>query len=188
MLEPSDSELIKQCLEGDNIGFDALVKRYQKRVFGYCYKMLGDADQASDAAQESFVKAYHALGSFKLGAELLPWLLRIANNTSIDHARSRTRKQTGSLDEFGADTNPALCSDESPEKSLLQAERTRLAREAVLELPTKHRSVLVMFYFDAMSVKQISQALDRPEGTVKYDLHTAREMLRHKLEGVVVEV
>lgn len=69
----------------------------------------------------------------------------------------------------------------------MKSETARLAREAMMSLPVKHRSVLVMFYFNQMSVKEISKALDRPEGTVKYDLHMAREALRRNLDGVVID-
>ena len=62
---PSDAELVQRCLAGDNAGFDLLVRKYQRQVYSLCYRMLGDADEAADAAQESFIKAYHALESFR---------------------------------------------------------------------------------------------------------------------------
>lgn len=92
-MQTSDADLIRQCLEGDNLGFDVLVKRYQKRVLGYCYRILGNIDLASDATQESFVKAYYALENFRPDAEVLPWLLRIANNTSIDMMRTKNEAE-----------------------------------------------------------------------------------------------
>ncbi len=73
----SDAELVQRCLCGDNAGFDDLVKAYQKQVYYFCYRMLGHSDEAADAAQESFLKAYHALDRFKQDASFLTWVLKI---------------------------------------------------------------------------------------------------------------
>ena len=186
-MEPSDADLVQRCLQGDNSGFDLLVKKYQRQVRSLCYRMVGNADDAADAAQESFVKAYHALEKFRRDAEFLTWLFRIANNTCIDLLRKRTKRQADSLDEPAAEINPLPSADASPEQAVLRDETDRLVHEAVLRLPEKYRAALVMFHFNSMSIKEISEALGRPEGTVKSDLHIAREMLRRKLEGVVVQ-
>lgn len=187
-MDTPDADLIRRCIEGDNKGFDTLVKRYQKRVCGFCYRILGDSDQAADASQESFMKAYYALENFRADALFLPWLMKIASNTCIDAARKRTRRQTECLDERESDLKSISCGEPTPEEDLLKSERAEITRQAILELPMKCRTALVMFYYSGMGIKDISKALGRPEGTVKYDLHTAREMLRRKLEGIVVEI
>jgi RNA polymerase sigma-70 factor (ECF subfamily) len=186
-LEASDADLIRQCLADDNNGFDLLVKRYQKRIIGFCYKMLGNADQASDAAQDTFVKAYYALDRFKLDAAFLPWILRIASNTCTDMLRSRAR-QADSLDEIPADIGPIAPEEDTPEQKMLVSENERLTREALMSLPERNRTVLVMFYFNRLSIKEISKILDKPVGSIKYDLHTAREALRRRLKGMMVGV
>lgn len=169
------------------MGFDLLVKRYERQVYGFCRRMLDDADDAADAAQESFLKAYHALENFRRDARFLTWLFKIASNTCIDLSRQRGRRQTSSLDEIAAERDRLPSSDPSPEQALLRGEADRLIRDAVLTLPEKYRVTLVMFHFSGMSIRDISKAIGRPEGTVKSGLHIAREMLRRKLEGVVVE-
>jgi len=186
-LEPSDADLVRQCLQGDNVGFDLLVKRYQKQVYGLCYRMLGDADEAADAAQESFVKAYNALAGFRLDAKFLTWMFRIANNTCIDMSRQRKSRQTVSLDDMAGEPS-VPDSPDGPEETVLRGESDRLVQEAVSRLPEKYRTALVMFHFSGMSIRDISKAIGRPEGTVKSDLHIAREMLRQKLEGVVADL
>ena len=184
----SDAELIEQCLQGNNRAFDVLVGRYQRQVYSFCYGMLGNADDASDASQDAFVKTYHALESFRRDAQFLTWMLRIASNVCIDLYRRRTRHQSASLDDEAQGIGEIPSSEPMPDDLLRRCEGDRLILDAVARLPEKHRSAVVMFYFNGMSIKDISQALGRPEGTVKSDLHFAREMLRRKLEGVVVEV
>lgn len=185
-MEPSDANLVQQCLRGDNKGFDLLAKRYQRQVYSFCYRMLGDAEEAADAAQESFVKAYYALENFRLDAKFSTWLFRIASNACIDLSRRRKSRRTVSLDEVEAEAGPSASEDAGPEQVVLRGETDRLVHEAVECLPEKYRTALVMFHFNEMSIRDISEALGRPEGTVKSDLHIGREMLRRKLEGVVV--
>jgi RNA polymerase sigma-70 factor, ECF subfamily len=189
-LDFSDAELIGQCLQGDNGAFDVLVGRYQRQVYNFCYGMLGNADDASDASQDAFVKTYYALEKFRRDAQFLTWVLRIASNVCIDLYRRRSRHQTASLDDD--DQSKSIgeipSRDPAPDDLMQRCEGDRLILDAVARLPERHRSAVVMFHFSGMSIKDISRALGRPEGTVKSDLHIAREMLRRKLEGVVVEV
>ena len=184
----SDAELVRQCLQGDNAGFDALVKTYQRQVYYFCYRMLGNAEESSDAAQETFLKAYRALESFREEAQFLSWLLKIASNTCIDRSRSRARKPSVALEDLGEERMEFTSEAPTPEESSLRGESDRLVREAVTKLPEKYREALVLFHFNGMSIKQISQALGRPENTIKSDLHIGREALRRKLEGVVVSI
>lgn len=177
----SDADLIQQCLQGDNAGFDLLVRKYQRPVYNFCYGMLGNSEDASDAAQEAFVKAYHALDGFRKDAQFLTWMLRIANNVSIDLWRKRSRCQAASIDDDEQGVMEIPSTDPSPDHLLLRDEGDRLVHDAISRLPEKYRSSLVMFYLNSMSIKEISHALGRPEGTVKSDLHVGREKLRRKL-------
>lgn len=181
----SDAELVRQCLQGDNAGFDALVKTYQRQVYYFCYRMLGNAEEAADVAQATFIKAYNALESFRQEAQFLSWLLKIASNACIDRTRSRARRPSVALEDMGEERLEFTSETPTPEESALQGESDRLLREAVLGLPEKYRETLVLFHFNGMSIKEISQTLGRPENTIKSDLHIGREKLRQKLEGVV---
>lgn len=184
----SDADLIRQCLQGNNQAFDVLVQRYQRQVYSFCYGMLGNGDDASDASQEAFMKAYHALESFRQDAQFLTWIFRIASNVCVDTHRWRSRRESASLDDEDQGYGEIPSHDPTPDDLLQICEGDRLVLDAVTRLPEKYRSALVLFHFSGMSIKDISRALGRPEGTVKSDLHIAREMLRRKLEGVVVEV
>ena len=185
---PSDAELVQRCLAGDNAGFDLLVRKYQRQVHGLCYRMLGDADEAADAAQESFIKAYHALESFRQDAQFLTWVTRIARNACLDSVRRRAVRQADSIDddESGAGSLPSGAP--SPEEAALRSDAKRRLDAAILDLPESHRAALVMFHFSGLTISEISRALGRPEGTVKSDLHHARERLRRRLEGVEVSL
>lgn len=185
MLESSDAQLVGQCLQGDNRGFDGLVKRYQRRIICFCYRMLGDADLASDAAQESFLKAYRALDNFRTDASFLSWMFKIAGNTCLDILRKQSRQRTDSLEDSPAEIGLLSDASHSPEKSAIFNENDRIIRQAILDLPENYRQPIVMFYFGDLSLKEVAETLERPEGTIKSCLHTAREMLRRKLEGVV---
>lgn len=184
-MEASDAELVRRCLRGDNAGFDALVKHYQRQVYCFCYRMLGNAEESADAAQESFVKAYHALENFREDASFLTWLFKIASNTCIDRSRSRARRPSVAIEEIGEDSRELVSDALSTEESVMRDESDRMVREAISRLPDRYRASLVLFHLSGMSIRDISQALGRPENTVKSDLRTAREMLRRKLEGVV---
>lgn len=184
----SDADLINQCLRGDNAGFDLLVRKYQKQVYHQCFGMLGNAEDASDAVQDAFVKAYHALAGFRKDASFLSWIMRIANNACVDLWRRKGRRNVLSLDDDDGGLTDLPSAELDPETTILGAESRRLVQDALSRMPERHRSTLAMFYFGGMSVREIGQTLGRPEGTIKSDLHFAREMLRRKLEGVVVEV
>lgn len=178
---PSDADLVQRCLDGDNTGFDLLVKKYQRQVYSLCYRMLGDADDASDAGQESFIKAYHALESFRQDAQFLTWMFRIARNACLDSVRRRAVRQADSLDDDESVARVAASDAPTPEQVSLESDRNRLLQAAMQELSEVHRAVLVMFHFDGLTIGEISKALGRPEGTVKSDLHYAREKLRRRL-------
>jgi len=183
-LQTSDSELVQKCLHGDNSAFDALVRRYQKQVFGLCCRMLGDDAEAADAAQESFIKAYNAMSSINKDRSFLSWMFRIANNCCIDFLRKRSRRKVVSFEDIEGNISD---SGSTPERISMKKETARILQAALMHLPEKFRAPLVMFHFSEMKIKEISEILRKPEGTIKSDLHQAREMLRRRLEGVVIE-
>lgn len=143
--------------------------------------MLGDCETAGDVTQESFLKAYKALRTYRNSSSFLSWIFRIANNTCIDLLRKKARMSESNID----DCERLAGSVPSPEKSTMENETNRTIQAALMYLPEKYRSVMVMFHFSGMGIRDISEALGKPEGTVKSDLHHGRELLRRRLEGVV---
>lgn len=181
----NDADLVRQCLQGDNMAFDELVKRYQRQLYTFCYHMLGNYDDAVETVQDTLVKAYHALDRFRQDANFRNWLFRIALNTCIDVTRTCKRRRLQSLEDTEAMIDRIQEGKPSPEDEAMQAHQRALLMQAVINLPEHYRLPLVMFHFNGMSIKEISRTLGRPEGTVKSDLHLAREMLRRRLEGVI---
>ena len=180
-IDRSDGELVRLCLAGDNSAYDELVGRHQKLLYNYCYRMLGNADDASDVVQEAFVNAYRALARFRIDASFGAWLHRIAHNLCVDKHRARGRAGHCSIDDAcDAGCEPAD-DDMSPPELAQLSELGETLQKAIMELPPKYRSVVIMRHFQGMSIREISEALKIPEGTVKANLHRARSILRGKL-------
>jgi RNA polymerase sigma-70 factor (ECF subfamily) len=182
-VEKPDAELARLTLRGDSTAYNGLVRRYQRQVYSLAYRMTGNAEDASDLAQETFVRAYTALGSFRQDASFLTWLYKITSNLCIDQLRSRKAKSTHSLDvELSEGREPAeTCRSLAPEDSAVRGAVQEIVQRAVLNLPEKYRLVVVMRHLQDMSVDEIARILDLPTGTVKTHLFRAREMLRERL-------
>ena len=177
----SEADLVRACLAGDNSSYDELVRRHQKLLYNFCYRMLGNGEDAGDAVQEAFVRAYRALGRFRQGSPFGPWLYRIAHNVCIDKQRARSRAACASLEEQGENGWEPMDEGASPHDQAENGELGDTLQEAISELPPKYRSVIVMKHFQQMDIKEISATLRIPEGTVKANLHRARHLLRRKL-------
>lgn len=184
-MEVPDSELIAQCLRGHNNAFNILVERYQKQIYLYCARILGNPDDASDAVQDCFIKAYYALNSFRSDSPFMPWLFRIARNACIDITRMRSRRNTSSIDEIEEARGSLPSNEPNPEECALKNEADEFVMDAIQRLPERYRTAITLFHVNRLSIREISIAMGRPEGTVKSDLHHAREMLRCSLEGEV---
>jgi RNA polymerase sigma-70 factor (ECF subfamily) len=178
---PPDAVLVKQAVAGDAEAFDQLVDRHYRALFGLAYRMLGNSDDASDAVQETFVKAYRALKDFQPDKPLRPWLYKICSNVVIDLGRART-KAPDPLENHAhslGDAGPA------PEEQLLTNERHRQVHTAVARLPEKYRQIVVLRHFQHMDVEEIASFMNAPEGTVKSWLFRARAMLRRELDCLI---
>jgi len=184
----NDAYLIERALENDLPAFEALVARYQTRITAYAARMLGDVDEAEDVAQETFIKAYRSLDSFRGASSFSTWLYRIATNLCIDRARARKRRPQSAYsldepydkdDESGTRDVPDITAE--PSRGVERDELRRQVRETVAEMPEKLRSVLVMCDIQGMAYEQIAQALDCPIGTVKSRLFHARADLARRL-------
>jgi RNA polymerase sigma-70 factor (ECF subfamily) len=190
--QPSDVELIRQCRRGDIERFSLLVARYQDRIYNLALRLLDDREDALDAAQETFVKAFGALAEFQLDRPFAPWLYRIATNVCFGLLRKR-RPGTVAMDglEEGA-TGRQLTqafdigtAQADPERCLEQAIRDEEIHRAVLTLPEPYRSVVLLRYMEEMSYEAIASVLEMPMGTVKTCLHRARKRLRAILQPLI---
>jgi RNA polymerase sigma-70 factor, ECF subfamily len=182
---PSDDEVIRRCQRGDVELFGVLVKRYQDRLYNLCFRLLGGSEDARDAAQESFIRAFEALGRFELGRPFAPWLFRIATNSCYGILRKRgvSILSLDALEEPEAiSVADAGSSRGDPQQSLDRAVRDEEIRQTVLALPEPYRTVVLLRHMEELSYEAIAEVLAMPLGTVKTTLHRARQRLRQALE------
>jgi RNA polymerase sigma-70 factor (ECF subfamily) len=178
---PSDESLAARAATGDRSAFDRLVERHQSPLLNFCYRMLGDPDDAADAAQQSFVQAYLHLPRARLDLPFRPWLYRIARNQCLDRLRAR---RTVALPEpadegdgeapGGSLVDPSPLPDEVAERHDLQ----RLLAEAIGSLPERYRAVVSMRYVTDLTFAEVGQALGLPENTVKTFFQRSKGLLR----------
>jgi len=183
----TDASLVRRCLRGDADSYDVLVRRYQRQVYSLLYRMLGNADDADDLVQDTFVRAYNALHSFRQDASFLTWLYKIASNLSIDLLRTRKSKGTASLDEeIECGREPATPERESsPETAAVRGSVSEVVHHEIMNLPERYRRVVLLRHVSDMTIEEIACRLELPTGTVKTHLFRAREMLRDRLRPVL---
>lgn len=179
---------IKQVKNGDQNAFAEIVELYKDKVYQICYRMLGNQHEAEDIAQEAFIRAYVNIHSYDMKRKFSTWLFRIATNLSID--RIRKKKPDYYLDAEVAGTegltmySQIAADDPLPETEVETLELQDMIQQEILRLPEKYRAVIVLKYIEDLSLKEISDILDLPIGTVKTRIHRGREALRTKLRYV----
>lgn len=164
--------------------FDEIVREHQNAVYGAALRILGDRDAALDAANQAFIKAYRAIGTYDPARPIRPWLLRIAMNEAISIGRSRSRDRGRQAPEADA----ARLSDPraTPEVDTLEREARDGIRAAVARLPELYRVVVVLRYFNELSLEEVASVTGRSVSTVGVQLLRARQLLRKEIEGTVV--
>lgn len=184
--------LVRDALAGDRRAFDLLVLRHGDMLFNLCFRMLGDYDEASDCAQDAFIRAYHALGGFRGEAAFPTWLYRIAVNickNRLASAEYRRSRKTVRLEGTGADDTllPAngRASFSNPAARFEREERESVIQRALDGLPPDEKTVAVLRDIEGRSYEEIAMLTGLRLGTVKSRLARARRRLRSKLEGIV---
>ncbi|MBW2059590.1 MAG: sigma-70 family RNA polymerase sigma factor [Deltaproteobacteria bacterium] len=188
-----DREMVSAFQAGSRAAFDRLVLKHKDRLVNLCYWFLGDYDEASDAAQETFIKVYRSLKGFRFESAFSTWLYRIAVNTCRNRVKSaeyRRRGETVSLDNPGAQGKadpPLEIRDESrsPRAELEKKERLRLIKKAIDSLPAEQKAVVTLRDIEGLCYDEIATITGFSLGTVKSRLARARLDLRKKLKGVV---
>jgi RNA polymerase sigma factor (sigma-70 family) len=178
---PTEAELVERAQRGDVSAYERIVETYQGIAFRVAYLVAGDPNEAEDAAQEAFVKAYRALPRFRKGAPVRPWLLQIVANEARNRRRAEARQTRLAL-RAAAETRPGEAAP-SPEAAVLEAEtRTRLLN-AVERLREEERLVIACRYFLELSEEETAAALGLRKGTVKSRTSRALGHLRTHMEG-----
>ena len=191
--EPSDETLAARAAAGDDCAFEAIVERYQGRVFRLACRLTSDSD-APDVLQETFLQVYRHLPSFRGESQFRTWLYRIASNAALMHRRARQRRPGEPLDVFlprfnaegqhvstPAELQVASRADELLDRQFL-AEK---AREVMARLPDLYRDAFVLRDLEEMSTDEVARALGVTAATVRQRVHRARLMLRGYLSDLV---
>ena len=180
---PTDEELVDAFQAGELSAFDALVRRWERKIQGAIYRVMGTEEEARDLCQETFLKAYRSLASFKREARFSSWLYQIALNLCRDRMRRRRGRTMISLDAMD-DEGASLPGRQEP-SPLDLAESGALARtvaEAVNGLPDEQREVIVLKEYQDLTFLEIAEILDVPLSTVKTRLYRGLGQLRLRLE------
>lgn len=183
LLMSTDEQLLAAHLRGERDAFAVLVERYQRDLYHFLVRFLGDPAAADDVFQEAFIQVHQSGHQFETGRTFKPWLFTIAANKARDYLRSRNRRQTvplqATIDPNGDDGHQFIdllkSIEASPTAHLEQEELQHHVQSAIQRMPENLREVLVLAYFNQFPYKQIAEVLGVPLGTVKSRLHAAVE-------------
>jgi RNA polymerase sigma-70 factor (ECF subfamily) len=176
-----DAELVEQARRGAVEAYTELVGRYQEVAFRAAYLILGDADAAADATQEGFIAMHAALGRFRNGEPVRPWVLTIVGNRARNLRRSAGRRTAATL---RLSSNGPPRTTASAEEAVTARERQAAVLQAVNELGPDERAVVACRYFLGLSEAESSRLLGLPPGTIKSRLWRARQRLRERLAAI----
>lgn len=185
-----EADLVKRARRGDLRAYDELVRRYQERIYATIYHMTANHEDANDLAQEAFIKAFHALKSFKGGSSFYTWVYRIAVNKTINFLKQRKHKAAMSLDDldFNAEHDPdlvALISEKTPRREVGLTELQEKLNVALQRLSEPHRLVVTLHDVQGLSHEEIAKIMDCNIGTVRSRLFYARQQLQAYLSDYV---
>jgi len=184
----ADLRLIERVQSGDMAAFSALVEKYRSRLYGVLYNMTSNREDAADLAQETFVKAFRNIASFRAGSKFYTWLYRIGVNTALTHLKRTRFRRFFSFERLSDDVGDdealsALAADDSTcDRMALGQELQEKLNEALQKLSNKHRTVVVLFEIEGLSHAEIAHVMDCSEGTVRSRLHYAKQQLQSYLQ------
>jgi RNA polymerase sigma-70 factor (ECF subfamily) len=186
----ADLTLVRRAQANDRAAFNEIVLRYKSKVYNFIARMVPSAQDAEDLTQETFVRAYLSIRSFQSRASLNTWLFRIATNLCIDYSR-KNKKTAGLTTSLSADSDeddereiPDAVYD--PQRILLNKELGAQLEQALLELPEKLRTVVLLYDIEGLPYDEIASIVGVPLGTVKSRLFNARTALRQRLSPYLV--
>ena len=176
----SDENLLQLALAGDGGCFGELVTRWERRIYGFIYRYVGDREEARDLTQETFAKAYRNLSRLSDPGRFSSWLYKIALNECRMRFRRRRWDTVPLLDSVEA---PQARTDEpTPEQALATKERVQLLREALLKLPEEQKTVILMKEYQGLKFREIAEVLDLPLSTAKSRMYLGLKTLRRLME------
>jgi RNA polymerase sigma-70 factor (ECF subfamily) len=184
-----ERQLIERCKQGDLAAFNELVKKYEKQVYNFAYRLTGNYDDANDVAQDAFLRVYNAIGSFRGDASFTTWLFRITTNVFLDDRKRARAHPHSSLDEaldLEESSVARQIEDPSPSPEALteQKERGQILQDTIGSLPENQRAMVVLYHSEQKSYEEIAEMMNLPIGTVKSRLNRARLALKEKLSPI----
>jgi RNA polymerase sigma-70 factor (ECF subfamily) len=165
--------LLERCRRGDDLAWEAIVRRYQSRVFAVALHYMRNVDDARDMAQEIFIRIYQRLDTFQGGETFLPWMLRLARNVCIDGLR-RQKARPPASDVTVEEAIQIPASDPTPEESSSARSSRRLLYRALNRMSESDREILLLKEIQGLKVEEVSSLLGVPVGTVKSRCNRAR--------------
>lgn len=185
----SDQQLVKRVQKGDKTAFDLLVLKYQHKVHAIVGRYIHDKSEVEDVVQESFIKAYRALGKFRGDSQFYTWLYRIAVNTAKNVLVSRNRRPPQSdIDVADAEYytgSERLQDNNSPENLAFRDELQEVVNEALKNLPEDLRTAVTLREFEGLSYEDIAAVMECPVGTVRSRIFRAREAMDQKITALM---
>ncbi len=176
---PEDGDLVAMTLQGHPEAFATLVERYDRAVYHLAYRMLHHVEDARDATQEAFFKAFRSLRTFRHGAKFSTWIFAIAYHACCDRLARRKHDSSNELPDR-ADAG------RGPEQQAIASDDAARLRRAIESLPEKYRTVVTLFHLQGRQYEEIAEVLGLPMGTVKTHLFRAKEQLRRLLDEMGV--
>ena len=184
-----DQELVRRVQRGDTAAFDLLVRKYQHRIAALIGRYIHDWSECQDVAQDTFIRAYRAIGSFRGDAQFYTWLHRIAVNTAKNHLVAHNRRPpTDDVDIEDAeqfDSGIRLRDTDTPERELARQQMEQTVMRAVEALPDELRLAITLREVDGLSYEEISARMDCPIGTVRSRIFRAREAIADRLRPLL---
>ena len=183
MTKNTDQYLVERTLEGDTTAYGELVDRYQNFVFTIAVRILKVREEAEEVAQDSFIKAFDSLNSFRGDSKFSTWLYRIVYHKSLDRLKMNKRHRTYEIIE--EITEDSLDHIENGLEFMLSEERSATIKRSIDRLPEDEAAIISLYYFEEQSVKEIAKVTDLTEDNIKIKLYRSRKKLFALLEGYI---
>jgi RNA polymerase sigma-70 factor (ECF subfamily) len=184
---PTDEDLIENFQNGDLYAFDLIVKRYKNQLLNFVYRFLGNAEEAEDLVQETFLRVYRNRKAYQKVAKFSTWIYTIAGNLAKTELRKRKRRKFFSISDLGYNEKDYDISDEAfnPEKDVDGRMKEEIIHREIADLSPKFREVILLRDVQQLSYEEISQIVNIPLGTVKSRVNRGRLKLQEKLKPIL---
>ena len=180
-----EDQLVTRCRAGDLDAFSQVYDRYERQVYRYAYHILGHRDDADDIKQETFVKAYQAIGSFRSESSLQTWLLRICGNLCRDKIKSWDRRKVTYDSTLRDDVLGSSDEDDSPQSILERKQMTEIIFKALRGMPQAQREIIVLHEVEDLSYEEIAAVVGCSRTSIKLRLFRARRSLKERVASLM---